>query len=267
MNDALCPISPAGPTSPSSLAELAPRIIQYDQGVRYAIGRQMGYAYLAGAALNEAKTLCAHGEFGPWCKANLPLTNGTTHRYMEFATQLQIKFPTVVNLKRGGLLPAGELSTEGTDTVLRAVHEAADGRTLTQFYRDLGVIRPAQKQTHHDPRPISPEDQVKADIAAAEATGTHLAGDLVLLAEPTDETLAKMPDAVRARLLDACVAVGKRIRAMRRVHPPKKRTKSRKMSATTSARMRAIVCARWAKVKARKNCGIPLQESKSEINL
>ena len=82
-----------------TLDQLQVQIVQYDAGFRNAFGRQMGYAYLAGAALNEAKALCPHGQFGEWVAAKLPTISKTSRcRYMEFAEAIESKFPTVGNL-------------------------------------------------------------------------------------------------------------------------------------------------------------------------
>lgn len=131
------------------LDQLKVAIVDYDREVRGAFGRQMSYAFLAGAALLRAKEIIPHGKFMEWRDAELRLTDNSAARYMKFADAM-LKFPTVGNLKEVRLLNRGdELTNEQQEKVARVVHKLADGKTLTEMYRDLGVIRQPEKPKHH----------------------------------------------------------------------------------------------------------------------
>ncbi len=144
------------------LDQLKVAIVDYDREVRSAFGRQMSYAFLAGAALLRAKEIIPHGKFMDWRDAELQLSDNSAARYMKFADAM-LKFPTVGNLKEVRLLNRGdELSAEQQEKVAKVVHKMADGKTLTEMYRDLGVIRQPQKPKHHPQKPVSPEDELEA---------------------------------------------------------------------------------------------------------
>src|SRR5690349_888438 len=86
----------------AELAQLSARIIDYDLEFHSAFQRQMGFAFLAGCALNRAKEIVPHGKFIEWREANLPaISKSSASRYSQFAEALLSKYPTV------GYLPEG----------------------------------------------------------------------------------------------------------------------------------------------------------------
>jgi len=216
------------------------KIIEYDAGCRQAFGEQMGYAFLAGLALNRAKDLVPHGNSGgpgftKWREANLPeISERSARRYMEFSGKLILSYPavgktaTVAVFKSERLeLPEGALPEQEQKAVLQAVHDAADGKTLTEMYRDLGIIREAKKQQHHPRKPTTPEQELEAARTAAAETVLHLATSLRALHAEGDPTLINVPDKwtvgdshnlshlnPRRELLDWCVATAKVLRKM-----------------------------------------------------
>lgn len=148
------------------LDQLKVRIVDYDREFHGAFQRQMGFAFLAGCALLRAKEIIPHGKFLDWRERELPqLTRASASRYSQFAEALR-KDPTVGSLKEVKLLGEGEpLTPAQQKKITEAVHELADGKTLTEMYRDLGVIRQPQKPKHH-PRKAGPADaaaQLKAE--------------------------------------------------------------------------------------------------------
>lgn len=160
------------------LEHLKAKIVHYDLGFHGAFARQMGCAYLAGMALNRAKEIVPHGKFMAWREAELPVSNNSAARYMKFADALG-KFPTVGNLKEVKLLARGkELSPAQQKKITEAVHELADGKTLTEMYRDLGVIRQPEKPKHHPRKPVSVADTLAARRAHAEDLLHAFAGPL-----------------------------------------------------------------------------------------
>lgn len=156
-------------TGTDALANAAKRITSYDDGVRSAFKSQMGYAFLAGVELLNVKQCLPHGEFEQWIKANLPkLSGGSRQNYMKFAEALS-KSSTIEDLRPAAFqLTNGELSESDKEKVLKGVYKAADGKTLTEFYRALGVIRPKEKQKFTPAKPMSPDEELAAERAAAD---------------------------------------------------------------------------------------------------
>lgn len=202
-------------TGADHLDRLKARIIQYDISVRAAYGQQMGYAFLAGCALNQAKALLPYGKFTPWLDENLPLSKGSRQRYMAFAEAIQTQIPHVGNLAIPLLLTDGELAAADKEKVLAAVHEVADGKTLTQLYRDLGVIKTPKPDGGFRP----PEADVQAWLAGhhPEHAGTKYA-DLTALVQaefkaqwtPTPPSAEMIAEGHRAtgRTWEAALATG-----------------------------------------------------------
>ncbi len=178
------------------------RIKTYHTGFHKAYGQQMGYAFLAGVELNATKAELPHGQFEKFLTANLPdISKGARHRYMLFAETLQTKFPTVGNLELNKVkvtkagLPKGELTK-----VLEAVHEIADGKTLTELYRDLGVIRPPKKQKYTPPQ-LTDAQAVESELETANQ-------ELILAAQILNGlcdgvALSKASDEARSQLNEA----------------------------------------------------------------
>ena len=149
----------------AELEHLKTAIVDYDREVRSAFQRQMGYAFLAGCALLRAKEIIPHGKFLEWRETELPeVSRSSASRYTQFAEAL-VKDPTVGSLKEVRLLNRGdELTTEQQEKVARVVHKLADGKTLTEMYRDLGVIRQPEKPKHHPRKQaaVSAEEELEA---------------------------------------------------------------------------------------------------------
>jgi len=155
------------PVAVLQLAVLRTKIVEFDQGCRTAFNQHMGYAFLAGLALNCAKALVPHGNKGggfmKWREENLPgVSPRAATNYMHFAAALAEKHPTVGKLATvadftsGRLeLLNGELPEDEKQEVLKAVHDVADGKTLTQMYRDLGVIRQPKDPNAGPKKPIT----------------------------------------------------------------------------------------------------------------
>jgi hypothetical protein len=226
---------------------------QYDSSCRGAFGKHIGYAFLCGFVLNQAKDLLPHGQFEQWWQANLPqLPKSTLHRYMDWAKFVESHLALSGQMSHvGHLISNGELTKDLEDQIVNAVHDFADGKTMTAMLRDLSLIRQPKQKEYHPPKPSSPEEQVKEEIFMADETGRHLATELIMLSEDRDPSIPNMSDAVRDRLLDACVAVSTRIRGMKRkVATPKQVKKPRGLlSPETKAKMQAAAKARWAKAR------------------
>lgn len=130
------------------------RILNYHQSVIRAFGQQMGYAFLCGLELNAAKEEIAHGQFEKWREQFLPdLPRSTANNYRNFATLLQEKSKTLARLTdraQNLLTNGGEFADTDRTEILQAVHDVADGKTLTDLYRALGVVRDKVHQKDRD---------------------------------------------------------------------------------------------------------------------
>lgn len=209
MSDKLQPLNGA---DAEELDALKGRIAEYDREFHRAFQRQMGFAFLAGCALNRAKEILPHGRFMEWRESELSVQRSSAERYMKFADALG-KFPTVGNLKEVKLLGEGEpLSPAQQKKICEAVHELADGKTLTEMYRDLGVIRQPQKPKHHPRKPLTPEEELAERREADQALRDAWLAPLTLwrdCLENADD--AECPHYTRAEwqaMLDALVSAG-----------------------------------------------------------
>lgn len=130
------------------------------------------YRVLCGAELNAAKETVKHGEFGQWCQDHLPfLTNDTAHRYMQLADTIAAKFPTVGNLTaRLQITDAGaSLSEKEIAPINEALFDALDGKTITAFMRDEGIIRPPKDPNAGEKKrtKLTAEEEVAAERETA----------------------------------------------------------------------------------------------------
>ena len=170
------------------------RIKAYHAGFQSAFGSQMGYAFLAGLELNAIKEALPHGGFLKWGRAHLSeIPHRSATRYMEFQTKLATggQCDAVANIKR---LENGELPEAEKEKVLKAVYQAADGKTLTQLYRDLGIVRPPiPPGTNNKPRSKGDTDKTAGDHSnEIELLRTfHL--DANMFGDETDLTLGLSP--------------------------------------------------------------------------
>ena len=152
-------------------ADRVDRIKAYHQGCLKSFGDQMGYAFLAGVELNRLKDDLPHGKFTDFRKNHFAaIPDRSAQRYMAFGEALS-KSATCGGFDDLKLLSDGHLDAKQQEKILKAVHEVADGKTLTQLYRDLGVIRdkkPVGRQDGEKPKRLSLAEQ--AELRKAQAT-------------------------------------------------------------------------------------------------
>ena len=167
---------------PLPLQERAARISVYHQSFEKAAQDQLGYAFLCGVELTQAKDECAHGQFMKWRETALPqIPQGTAGRYMQFAHAIQSQSKQIANLTAKPLqLTNGELPEEDRKIILKAVHDFADGATLTELYRDLNILRKPKAKQYHPPK-LTADQQAAAEEAAAAELLKTLIGDLNLV--------------------------------------------------------------------------------------
>ena len=127
------------------------------------------YAFLSGAELNALKSGLKHGDWLKFKEAHLPqIPQRSANRYMAFADQIGhvANLPTVGNIK---LLENGRLPAEEEAKLITAFHDNAGGKTLTELYRDTGVIRDKKHQEHHPIKPLTPDETIAAEKKDAAA--------------------------------------------------------------------------------------------------
>lgn len=194
-------------------ATLVEQIKSYHEAFEKSFSDQMGYAFLAGYALNAAKESLPHGKFTDWRAANLPeIPERSAQRYMKFADQIRhtvADLPTVGKLK---LLGNGDLNEKDKEKVLEAVHEIADGKTLTQLYRDLGVIREKKAPKHHPRKPLSPEDHLEADKEQARGVMRAMLGPIATFLIEPGAVLVQLSKGERQQLLDTFISAANEVR-------------------------------------------------------
>lgn len=194
-------------------AALVDQIKSYHAAFEKSFGDQMGYAFLAGASLNTAKESLPHGKFTTWREANLPeIPERSAQRYMKFADQIRHSVADLPSPGKLKLLGNGDLAEKDKEKVLAAVHEIADGKTLTQLYRDLGVIREKKAPEHHPAKPRTPEEKLADRKQAARDLIGLCAGPLSTLMIDPQPTLAELTKAERRQFLDLLVSVSNEVR-------------------------------------------------------
>lgn len=132
-----------------AVADRAGRIAHYHRLSAEAGRVSIMAALAAGLELHAAKAEVEHGMFTAWVKANCPgVTQRTAQRYMQLAegllgAALGPEGGGEAGEDGGGWLP--ELLAAPEPELLAALAEsaaAADARTLTELYAELGIVRP-----------------------------------------------------------------------------------------------------------------------------
>ncbi|HXF15452.1 MAG TPA: hypothetical protein VN496_00520 [Burkholderiales bacterium] len=186
-------------------AERIERIKTYHASCQRAGGDILAYWALTGLELLALKEETPHGEFEDLKKREFgDIPRACLGRYMQFAGDLKVKYPTVGYLVADRcLLTNGELSGEQRETVLQAVHEVADGKTVTAFFRELRMMRQPKKQQYHRPGQVDAQKQAAHEAKLARDHILTLAHDLGL----AREELHLVDDATRDALFDACLEI------------------------------------------------------------
>ncbi|HYE32714.1 MAG TPA: hypothetical protein VEH27_14905 [Methylomirabilota bacterium] len=212
-------------TASTDLKQSREHVLHCHNACLRAAQDHVGYAFLAGFELQRVKAALPHGQFMNWCRENLPdVVDRTVNRYMAFAQGLAAKFDTVSNFAAEALLLTdGSLNERDRKAILEAAHEAADGKTLTELYRDLGVIRQPKEKQYHPPKELSPEEVVEARREQARRYVQAITEPMDLA---TDETLLNLSSAELKAALRSTVEFSKRLRDLlhhsKQVTPKKK---------------------------------------------
>lgn len=255
-----------------SLDTRAQRITAYAQNAVNSMVQQVGYAFLCGVQLNLAKAELPFGQFEKWVEENVsvrlpdgsakPLGRATAHRWRALAEGVQTGndgLRTLVEKAEQHLLANGEFSEPDRLKILQAVHDVTDGKSISDTYRDFGVVRDKVHQKDRDnSRKHAPtaEDQKKLNIEI-----THrLAND----ARAWRTTAAIQKDCETSdlsMLLDELVSTSSHIRQLmksRRSNKPagRDRRSARSVPSQMSEEQRAEIALaarkRWARERAKQ---------------
>lgn len=198
----------------TALQERAARISVYHQSFEKAAQDQLGYAFLCGVELAQAKAQLkgeqGHGQFVKWREAALPqISQPTTSRYMQFAKAIAEQSKQIATITAKPLqLTNGELPEEDRKIILKAVHDFADGATLTELYRAHGILRKPKHQSERDRgKPMTPAERAAAEEKIVD---DHLASVISDLAVSRENTFtAKSSSARRKEYIDALIETSK----------------------------------------------------------
>ena len=196
---------------------------------RRGAAEQFGYAFLAGRALLQAKTIVPNGNsrapnagFKNWVAANLPeITMRTAENWMCFAESILAR-AEVDAANSPLLLGAVELNGASHDSILQIVPEVMDGKGMMRFMRHARLLRAPKRPPSH-PRKISVGEAAAEKSARARRIWESIIVDL----DTGGKILPSIedPDDLK-RYLDALTAAGNKIRTTltSRVQPRKPRT-------------------------------------------
>jgi len=118
---------------------------------RRGAAEQFGYAFLAGRALLQAKTIVPNGNiktpnagFKRWVDANFPeITIRTAENWMAFAESIMARAHSSVTtapLQLGSI----DLNEQSHESILQLVPEVMDGKGMMRFMRECRLLRTTQ---------------------------------------------------------------------------------------------------------------------------
>lgn len=203
----------------SSLDIRQKRIATYHAGVLKATAEQFVYITLCGVELIAAKAEIEHGQFMKWVEDSFTDLTGFSHRtatkYMAFVERIHDKLASLGEIASGRLqLTNGELPAKEKKELLEAVREYADGKTITDLYREMDVI-PKPKPKEYHPPTLTDEEKLAAEEKASAEFVQNTANDVAVITEE-DATWVKASDASLKQLFDACLGFTKKFRELKK---------------------------------------------------
>lgn len=140
------------------------------------------FAFVIGFELHAQKDELPHGRFEEWCEINLPeIGDASRARYMKFAVELQRRHKELGPEARALLLAGvdgGEVVRQENQTKLgEQIYELTDGASLTQLYKDTGVIPQPKKRLPAPRKPakkLTPDEAVRQRQKIARENWLHL---------------------------------------------------------------------------------------------
>jgi hypothetical protein len=141
---------------------------------RRGAAEQFGYAFLAGRALLQAKSIVPNGNaraanagFKNWVEAHLPeLTMRTAENWMRFAESILARAQTDAATSPL-LLGTVELTDASHDSILQIVPEVMDGKGMMRFMRETRLLRLPERSRYVPPKPVTAREASKEKSAQA----------------------------------------------------------------------------------------------------
>jgi hypothetical protein len=141
---------------------------------RRGAAEQFGYAFLAGRALLQAKSIVPNGNahapnrgFKRWVEANLPeITMRTAENWMLFAESILAR-AQIDAASSPLLLGTVELTGQTHDSILQLVPEVMDGKGMMCFLRHTRLLRAPERQRRSPGVIVSPREASKEKSAQA----------------------------------------------------------------------------------------------------
>jgi hypothetical protein len=187
---------------------------------RRGAAEQFGYAFLAGRALLQAKSIVPNGNtsatdagFKHWVEANLPeITMRTAENWMRFAESILARAQTDA-VSSPLLLGSIELNGDSHDSILQIVPEVMDGKGMMRFMRETRLLRMPKRSRGTPPKPLSALEANRHKSAQARRAWENLIVDLLA----GTEILPRIENAEDLkRYLATLIEIGNKIRGILR---------------------------------------------------
>jgi hypothetical protein len=192
---------------------------------RRGAAEQFGYAFLAGRALLQAKSIVPNGNakvpnagFKRWVEANFSeITMRTAENWMFFAEAIITRAQTDA-VSSPLLLGSVELTGQSHDSILQLVPEVMDGKGMMHFMRNCRLLRLPTRQ--RPTKQFSGRDEKKEKSAQARRAWEGILAKLYL----AEKNLTHVESAEDLkRYLEALVQAGNKIRSLLKRHSEPKR--------------------------------------------
>jgi hypothetical protein len=198
-----------------SQAKHLDRVILHHEGCKKTVADLATHRYLMGAELLALKDDCKHGQFER-IKTEILEAKGISRamlgRAIQFAAGVQTKYLTVRYLKPDHFLKDGNLDERAKEKVVEFFHDETDGKSMTEFCRDLGIIRAKEAPKHHPRKLVSPEDKLSANKEHARGVMSAMLAPIATFMLDPGATLVELTKAERQQLLDAFVSASNEVR-------------------------------------------------------
>lgn len=181
----------------------------YDQGIRAAAEDIGSFVCFAGIELLGLKQVCAHGEFEKTCEQYAPeISRSARHRYMIVAQDFITKNPTVGHLvKNPPLIIDGKVEEKHKALIAKKWHDFADGRLITQIFRDTGAIRQPKQEKHTPAKEPSAKEKAEAEKAQAAQWLGAFRGKVRLYLDPDSKLHKRLSKEQREEIDGLCLMV------------------------------------------------------------
>lgn len=165
-------------------ARLVDDVKGFHAGCLTSAKAEMVYRFLTGCRLIKLKEITVHGDWENFRKEHFPeIPSQTASLYSRTAKAvLELKSPTVGDLKVEQLqIENGRLPEKQEAKVLEVLREVYDGKSQTEFYRSVGLIREKKLPKHTPARALTADEKLTAEREAEDALYNTATGALMEL--------------------------------------------------------------------------------------